>query len=179
MPGALRQVKDWVQTSDHARLITFTNVHMVVEASVKPAFHEILERMDLNCPDGAPIFWMLNKRHGKQVAKISGPEFMPEFCQMSVELGCRHFLYGGADGVAEKTAEALKRNHPGIEDCGLPDPSLPPPRARGDAGDRGDHQPERSRRALGLSGLPQAGDLDERDAQPAQRQGRTRRGTGL
>lgn len=118
MADALRQVKEWVETSDHARLVTFTNVHMVVEAYIRPVFHTILGRMDLNCPDGSPIFWILKHRHGRRVSKVSGPEFMPQFCQMSVEPGYKHFLFGGADGVAEEAAKTLEQTYPGIQIAG-------------------------------------------------------------
>src|SRR5579875_3216432 len=111
------QVNSWIQSSDRTRLVTFANVHMIVEAQLRPRFGAILERMDLNCPDGAPIFW-LARRAGPLVEKFSGPDFMPAFCEDSVRLQHRHFLYGGAPGVAEEAAAVLRARFPGIRIVG-------------------------------------------------------------
>lgn len=110
-------VHHWVATSQRPRLVTFTNVHMLVEANVRPEFREILEGMDLNCPDGAPVYWLL-KLQEQTAEKISGPDFMPLFCEQSVALGHRHFLYGGAEGVPDQAAEVLRSRYPGINIVG-------------------------------------------------------------
>ncbi len=90
---------------------------MVVEAQLRPAFHQILNETDLNCPDGAPVYWLLKLRD-EGAEKISGPDFLPMFCEQSVELGHRHFFYGGAEGVPEQAAEALRTRYPGINIVG-------------------------------------------------------------
>lgn len=119
MEAAIRQVNSWVTTTEHRpRLVTFVNAHMAVEARLRPKFRETLRKMDLNCADGAPIFWLARRRHGRRIAKISGPEFMPLFCEQSASLGHRHFLYGGPEGVAEETAAALQKRYPGIQIAG-------------------------------------------------------------
>ncbi len=118
MSGAIKQVNSWIESTDRPRLITFTNIHMITEAQLRPGFLEVLQAMDVNCPDGAPIFWMAKQKFGRMVTKISGPDFMPLFCEQSVKLGHRHFLYGGAPGVAEKSAHALRARYPGIEIVG-------------------------------------------------------------
>ncbi len=118
MPEAIAQVNDWVQHTDVPRLVCFTNVHMVVEANTRPAFRSVMSRMDLNFPDGAPIFWLGRRRHGARVEKVSGPEFMPAFCEQSVELGHKHYLFGGMPGVAEATGKALEAAYPGLQIAG-------------------------------------------------------------
>ena len=110
-------VNHWIATSTRPRLVTFTNVHMAVEAQLHPEFHELLNKTDLNCPDGAPIYW-LAKLQDATAEKISGPDFMPLFCEQSVERGHRHFFYGGAEGVPERAAEALRARYPGMQIAG-------------------------------------------------------------
>ncbi len=107
----------WIATSTRPRLVTFTNVHMVVEAQLRPEFHEVLSNTDLNCPDGAPVFWLL-KLQDADAEKISGPDFLPMFCEQSVQLGHKHFFYGGAPGVPDKAAEVLRARFPGINIVG-------------------------------------------------------------
>lgn len=118
MREVITQVNDWARHSDRARTVTFTNVHMVVEAALRPAFKDVLNDMDLNCPDGTPIFWLARRKHGHKASKISGPEFMPRFCEQSVALGLRHFLYGGGPGVAEDASATLAEKYPGIKIVG-------------------------------------------------------------
>jgi N-acetylglucosaminyldiphosphoundecaprenol N-acetyl-beta-D-mannosaminyltransferase len=119
MAGAIEQVNTWISKgTGRPRLVTFTNIHMITEAQLRPGFLEVLQNMDVNCPDGAPIFWMARKKFGRRAAKISGPDFMPQFCEQSAGLGHRHFLYGGAPGVAEASAQALRESYPGINIVG-------------------------------------------------------------
>lgn len=110
-------VNHWISTGTRTRLVTFANVHMVVEAQLRPEFHDLLSRTDLNCPDGAPVFW-LARLQDESAEKISGPDFMPLFCEQSVTHGHRHFLYGGAQGVPEQAAEVLRTRFPGIQIAG-------------------------------------------------------------
>ena len=110
-------VNHWVATSTRPRLITFTNVHMIVEAQLRPDFGELLQQTDLNCPDGAPVFWLV-RLQDESAEKISGPDFLPMFCEQSVGLGHRHFFYGGAEGVPDRAAEVLRGRYPGINIVG-------------------------------------------------------------
>jgi N-acetylglucosaminyldiphosphoundecaprenol N-acetyl-beta-D-mannosaminyltransferase len=119
MAEAIVQVNEWICSSKQTRLITFANVHMVVEAQLHYPFRRLLNKMDLNCPDGAPIFWIIRRRHlVRQIEKVSGPDFMLLFCEQSVALAHRHFLYGGAQGVAESAIDELKRRYPKIQIAG-------------------------------------------------------------
>ncbi len=126
MTEAIRQVNRWVATASRPHLVTFVNAHMVVEAQLRPAFAHSMRAMDLNCADGAPVYWLARKQFGRRVAKIAGPEFMPEFCAQSVALGHRHFLYGGPEGVAEEAAATLRRRYPGIQIVGHYSPPFRP-----------------------------------------------------
>lgn len=118
MAQAMSRVNGWIARGTRAHLVTFVNAHMVVEAQLRPEFRVSLQAMDLNCADGAPVFWLARRESGGRVEKIAGPEFMPRFCAQSVELGHRHFLYGGPEGVAEEACAALERECPGIQIAG-------------------------------------------------------------
>ena len=118
MDEAIQRVNHWVARGTRAHLITFVNAHMLVEAQLRPVFRSSLQAMDLNCPDGAPVFWLARRAYGETLEKISGPDFMPRFCEQSVELGHRHFLYGGPEGVAEEASRALQKRYPGIQIAG-------------------------------------------------------------
>jgi N-acetylglucosaminyldiphosphoundecaprenol N-acetyl-beta-D-mannosaminyltransferase len=118
MADAIDTVTQWLDSIGRCRLVTFANVHMVVEARRKPEFGRILRQTDLNCPDGSPISWIGHSLYGNRVSKISGPDFMPLFCEHTIGRGYRHFLYGGADGIGQRAADELKRRFPNIEIAG-------------------------------------------------------------
>ena len=119
-------VNHWVAHPTRSRLVTFTNVHMVVEAALHSTFRQVLLQMDLNCPDGYPVFWLTRQHFGRRVQKVSGPDFMETFCKQSVAHQHRHFLYGGAPGVAQETAAALERQYTGIDIAGIYSPPFRP-----------------------------------------------------
>ena len=117
MQEAISTVNYWVEEAALTRLVTFTNVHMIVEAHVRPRFGSLLRSMDMNCPDGAPIFWLARREH-PDAEKVSGPDFMPLFCEQSVRFGYRHFFYGGGPDVARDAANALLSRYPGLQIAG-------------------------------------------------------------
>jgi N-acetylglucosaminyldiphosphoundecaprenol N-acetyl-beta-D-mannosaminyltransferase len=43
---------------------------------------------------------------------------MPLFCEQTANQGYRHFLYGGGEGIAQKTARELVRRYPSIQIAG-------------------------------------------------------------
>ena len=119
MPQAIRMVTQWLKDEGRCRLVTFANVHMLVESRLKPDFGDILRQTDLNCPDGKPLSWIGKALFGGQISQVAGPDFMSLFCEQTAGNGCRHFLYGGGEGLAEKTAQQLIFRYPGIQIAGL------------------------------------------------------------
>jgi N-acetylglucosaminyldiphosphoundecaprenol N-acetyl-beta-D-mannosaminyltransferase len=98
--------------------ICVTGVHGVMEAQDDAAFKNILNRALLCTPDGMPMVW-LGRLHGHhEMSRVYGPDLMLEVCAWSEKNPCRHFFYGGADGVAELLAEKLKMKFPKLEVVG-------------------------------------------------------------
>lgn len=126
MPEAIRTVAQWLKEDHRCRLVTFANVHMLVEARLNPDFGDILRQTDLNCPDGSPLSWIGRALHGDHVSQVAGPDFMPLFCEETANQGYRHFLYGGAEGVAEKTVRELVSRYPSIQIAGQYTPPFRP-----------------------------------------------------
>jgi N-acetylglucosaminyldiphosphoundecaprenol N-acetyl-beta-D-mannosaminyltransferase len=122
MSKAIDTVLGWLKEDGPCRLVTFANVHMVVEARLRPEFGDILRQTDLNCPDGSPLSWIGSALHGDEVSQVPGPEFMPLFCEQTANGSHRHFLYGGGPRIAEKAALELTRHYPGIQIAGYYSP---------------------------------------------------------
>jgi len=106
--------------------ICVTGVHGVMEAQEDAVFREILNQAFLCTPDGMPMVW-LGRLHGhREMSRVYGPDLMLDVCAWSETSGCRHFFYGGADGVAELLVQQLKAKFPKLEVVGTFTPPFRP-----------------------------------------------------
>lgn len=106
--------------------VCLTGVHGVMEGQSDPQFRFVLNNSFLTLPDGMPMVWVGHLQGCRKMGRVYGPDFMMEFCRRSVPRGYRHFLYGGNYGVAEKLAQNLRRQVPGIQIVGLYTPPFRP-----------------------------------------------------
>jgi N-acetylglucosaminyldiphosphoundecaprenol N-acetyl-beta-D-mannosaminyltransferase len=100
------------------RYVCATSVHGLVEAHRDPHFRSILGRADLVTPDGMPLVWLGRRRGHGAMARVYGPELMKEVCRRTMSGPVRHFLYGGAPGVADQLARRLAAEFPGLQVVG-------------------------------------------------------------
>lgn len=98
--------------------ICVTGVHGVMEAQADAAFREILNGAFLCTPDGMPMVWAGKLDGHREMSRVYGPDLMLDVCAWSETSGCRHFFYGGADGVADLLAQKLKAKFPRLEIVG-------------------------------------------------------------
>jgi N-acetylglucosaminyldiphosphoundecaprenol N-acetyl-beta-D-mannosaminyltransferase len=110
--------------------ICVTGVHGVMEAQSDPAFKAILNNAMLCTPDGIPMVWAGRLNGFSEMDRVYGPDLLLLVCDWSKKSGCRHFFYGGADGVAELLAEKLKTKFPGLDVAGTFTPPFRPLTAR-------------------------------------------------
>ena len=92
--------------------ICVTGVHGVMEAQDDAAFKKILNDAFLCTPDGMPMVWAGKLAGHRDMRRVYGPDLMLDICAWSETSGCKHFFYGGADGVAELLAQKLKAKFP-------------------------------------------------------------------
>jgi N-acetylglucosaminyldiphosphoundecaprenol N-acetyl-beta-D-mannosaminyltransferase len=106
--------------------ICVTGVHGVMEAQDDAAFKSILNGAFLCTPDGMPMVWAGKLNGRRDMDRVYGPDLMLEVCAWSESSGCKHFFYGGADGVAELLAKKLKEKFPKLEVVGTFTPPFRP-----------------------------------------------------
>src|SRR5690349_11107700 len=75
---------------------------------------------DLNLPDGWPVA-RLGRRVGA-AAVVRGPTLLGDVIKLGRGAPVRHYLYGGAAGVAEKMAEKITDFEPTAEIVGMESP---------------------------------------------------------
>jgi len=117
LPIALEQIDEWIRARD-PHYICVTGVHGVMESQRDQHLLDIHNRAGMVTPDGMPLVWISRARGFHQVSRVYGPDLMTAVLDMSVQKGYRHFLYGGAEGVAEKLKDVIQTRFPGTHIVG-------------------------------------------------------------
>ena len=117
---------------DAARAPAPTATHLVnaytLSLAVRDAdFGDMLNRGDLNLPDGTPLVW-LGRRAGltEFTRRVYGPDLTLAVADAGRAHGLRHYLYGASPEVVERFAEQLRTRFPGIQIVGVESPPFRP-----------------------------------------------------
>jgi N-acetylglucosaminyldiphosphoundecaprenol N-acetyl-beta-D-mannosaminyltransferase len=119
-------MKQWVQAHAGCRYVAVTGMHGVMEAHHDPEFKRILNSADLVVPDGMPLVWLSRLKGIGLKRRVYGPELMLSVCQQISFKRVRHFLLGGAPGVADRLAIVLQAKYSGLEIVGTCSPPFRP-----------------------------------------------------
>jgi N-acetylglucosaminyldiphosphoundecaprenol N-acetyl-beta-D-mannosaminyltransferase len=122
---ATDRLETWIQERTYTRVVTFTNVHAVMEARRDGTFGQVLKQADMICPDGMPLVWF-DRVRGGSTSRVCGPEFMLEFFRRTEQKGYSHFFYGAAPTVVEHLAASLQSQFPGAAIAGFYSPPYRP-----------------------------------------------------
>lgn len=106
--------------------ICVTGVHGVMESQRDAALRQILNDSFLCLPDGMPTVWVGRWQGHPAMGRVYGPDFMLELCKLAARHDCRHFLYGGERGVADRLRERLEILVPAINIVGTYTPPFRP-----------------------------------------------------
>ena len=128
---AVEKVLEYAR-SRRSRQVHLCNAYTLTLAQRDEDLAQALGTADLNLPDGAPVAW-LGRRAGT-AGPVRGPALAMDVFLAGVPRegrpGVRHFLFGGAEGVADAMATALHARDDGIEIVGAETPrSCPLPAA--------------------------------------------------
>jgi N-acetylglucosaminyldiphosphoundecaprenol N-acetyl-beta-D-mannosaminyltransferase len=96
------------------------NVYTLSLVEQDQELRSALRCADLNLPDGTPVAW-LGWQWGVR-GPVRGPGLVPEVGRAGAPYGLKHYLYGGAPGVAEDMAGRLRQEVPGIDIVGAESP---------------------------------------------------------
>ncbi len=122
----ISQMEQWITQRDACRFIAVTNVHVVMEAQHDLSFRRILGTADLCVPDGMPLVWLGQFRGYPLKERVYGPDLLLRFCGDTNSKCVRHFFYGGAAGVPEALASALRSRFPMLVIAGTYSPPFRP-----------------------------------------------------
>jgi len=122
--GLLREVEGWIGARAR-RYVCFATVHGVMEALADPPLQRVFNE-GFAVPDGMPLVWLARLR-GYRARRVYGPDLTLTLCERAAQAGWPVFFLGGAEGVAERLAEALKRSCPGLRVAGAVGPPFREP----------------------------------------------------
>jgi N-acetylglucosaminyldiphosphoundecaprenol N-acetyl-beta-D-mannosaminyltransferase len=125
MDDALAAIGEWIENRD-PHYVCVTPLHAIIDANEQPELKEIFNASGMTTPDGMAIVWTLKARGFPNVARVYGPDLMKAVFERSEHAGWRHFLYGGAEGVADELAAALTRAYPRAQIVGTYTPPFRP-----------------------------------------------------
>lgn len=106
--------------------ICVSNVHTTVTAYDDPEYLKVQNGGIMAIPDGGPLSSVGRKRGYKNMKRTTGPSFMSEILNISVEKGYRHYFYGSTPQTLEKLQEKLTNEYPGIQIAGMYSPPFRP-----------------------------------------------------
>jgi N-acetylglucosaminyldiphosphoundecaprenol N-acetyl-beta-D-mannosaminyltransferase len=117
LPMAVQTIERWI-ARHQKKYVCVTGMHGVTECQTDEELKRIHNAAGMVTPDGMPMVWLNKLRGNRHVTRVYGPDLMHDVCAASVENGHKHFLYGGAEGVADLLAAKLKEKFPGLQIVG-------------------------------------------------------------
>ena len=112
MSRTLDLIDDIVRVRTPSYAITANlNYAMLCERSRRLC--DFTQRATLVLCDGMPMLWRSKRNSVKLPERVTGADLIFKLAERSQEKGHRIYLYGAAEGVAEKTAQELQKRFPG------------------------------------------------------------------
>jgi len=121
MSIAMETIKGWIERRE-PNYVTVADVNSIMVGQRDPEFLRIHNKAGMVTPDGMPLVWLGRYNGNKNVERVYGPDLMLALCEKSIANGCRHYLYGGHEGVPELLKSRLEQRFPGIKIVGTYSP---------------------------------------------------------
>jgi N-acetylglucosaminyldiphosphoundecaprenol N-acetyl-beta-D-mannosaminyltransferase len=125
LTSAVATMAGWLERGEYG-YVCIRDAHGVVLSQQDEEFRRIHNDAGMVTPDGMPLVWFCRALGFREVDRVYGPDLMCAVLADPELRARRHFLLGGAPGVAESLATALDRRYPGFNVVGT---YAPPPEA--------------------------------------------------
>ncbi|MCM0081383.1 WecB/TagA/CpsF family glycosyltransferase [Geomonas sp. Red32] len=122
----LMPLLDRMVESSNGSYVSFVDGNLFARALQDPTIVEVLSNATMALPDGAMLM-VASRLLGEPLAqRLVGPNVLLSYLRHAAPLGRRHFLYGGAPGIAELMKEKLTAEIPGLRVVGTYCPPFRP-----------------------------------------------------
>jgi len=129
LSDALRRISSFLETPGCKQVVT-VNPEYVMLANRSPRLKRLLNRAELNVPDGIGIVWAARLLGKSLAGRVTGTDLLPRICSLCQQKGASIFFLGGKPGVAQRAARNLSMQFPGLKIAGTssndPHPEIDP-----------------------------------------------------
>lgn len=116
--GLLDRVLGW-RTSESKHTLFYVNAHCMNLAHADPDYHHILTWADLVYADGISIVWASRILNGIRLVKMTGADWIADYCRLAERTDLRTYILAGKPGVAQLAANDLLKRYPGLKIVGM------------------------------------------------------------
>jgi N-acetylglucosaminyldiphosphoundecaprenol N-acetyl-beta-D-mannosaminyltransferase len=113
LSSAVSLIQYWIRKRASV-YVCVTPAHGIMDCYRQPELRTTFNQSGMTTPDGMAVVWLLKIYGHQQVDRVYGPDLVEAACCAGLELGWRHFFYGGAPSVAEELEARLEERHPGL-----------------------------------------------------------------
>lgn len=106
--------------------VCIANVHMLVEAYIKPDFANVVNHADLVTPDGMPLAKGLKTIYRIQQDRVAGMDLLPDLLVVAQQENIPVFFYGGTTAMLNNTVAYLSEHYSELTICGTYSPPFRP-----------------------------------------------------
>jgi len=120
MQEAMARVAEFIR-ADSPHIIVTSDAAGIIRAQDDPEMRNIMNEADLVTADGAGVVLAARLLNLGIDTRVAGCDMVNEICRVAAEMGRSVYLLGAAPGVAEKAAEKLQEQIPGLQIGGIHD----------------------------------------------------------
>src|SRR5690242_14070586 len=114
--------KAWA--ADHGGSIVPVNVDVARAARRDGELGDLIARASLVVADGMPLVWAARMKGERLPERVAGSSLIFALCAAAAADGKSVYLFGGAEGVPAKAAEALAARFAGLRIAGTQSPEF-------------------------------------------------------
>jgi N-acetylglucosaminyldiphosphoundecaprenol N-acetyl-beta-D-mannosaminyltransferase len=107
--------------SQFKHTIFYINAHCLNIAYNDFEYRKLLNNADLMYPDGVGVVWASRLLGGPELEKMTGRDWIDEFCDLANTLQLKVYILAGKQGIAELAVEKLNSKWPDINFVGICD----------------------------------------------------------
>jgi exopolysaccharide biosynthesis WecB/TagA/CpsF family protein len=122
MSEAIAAVEAYIRRGNGLLVVT-PNIDHLLQLRRDEEFRRAYSGAELVLADGMPLIWLSRLQGTPLKQKVSGSDFLIEFCRQAAGKGHRVFLMGGSEGVVQQAARVLQERFPGLLVAGTYSPS--------------------------------------------------------
>jgi len=101
------------------RTILYVNAHCMNLAANDLAYREALNRADLVYSDGIGVVWAAKYLGGCTLEKVTGRDWIHDFCSLSEKNDLRLYILAGSPGIAQTARQNITKRYPRLQIVGV------------------------------------------------------------